>query len=576
MVFRSVMIPTRWFRTFLLPTALLLCASALRAQGGGDEAYAGEKADHYANVRVLEGDATVFKGDVQDTLSAGVPIAEGDVVESHGRGVLQLADGTRVAFAPGTRFQVASLFRDDDPEHEALFRLDQGRLRISLIRGTDTRVRVDTPSGEAFMAEGANASLDVESDQSTHVQVHTGRIQFQDARDNVELRAGEQLTVYGDQDRLDRIRDFNTNGSDPFDRWCDSALVMHRGPSWDRVPVEIRAYSDELDGDGEWVYVDEVRNWCWRPVGVAVDWRPYWRGRWGAYPGGMTWISDEPWGYVTYHHGRWGWGIGFGWYWIPEVRYAPAWVAWQTTDAYIGWAPVGFYGRPVPWGYSSWGGGACWNIVDINFINARRIHTHTFDQPAIVRSFEVRPGGPHPAWHQGPLVIKAHEFAHPVEIQKVLRDPLMAQNRLHTYEKQTANTDFHPQVHAPEFHPAQEIHRAAPPVPGTPNWKHQPNPVMPVRPVPVQPAPARPAPVFPPLVQPVPHRKPVPMRPEDTSAHGFIVPPPAISPRQPRPEQRPEMDGRLVLPRPVNKPMGPVPPPFPPPKFQKKKVEWNS
>ena len=157
---------------------------------------------------------------------------------------------------------------------------------------------------------------------------------------------------------------------------ANAVLDLRRGPSWDRVPAEIRYYSDDLDENGEWVYVDEYRTWCWRPLRVSAEWRPYWRGRWGAYPGGMTWISDEPWGYVTYHHGRWGWGAGLGWYWIPGIHYAPAWVAWQSSDAYFGWAPMGYYNRPVSWGYGAWGGGFCWNVVEINFIHTSHLHTH--------------------------------------------------------------------------------------------------------------------------------------------------------------------------------------------------------
>ena len=64
----------------------------------------------------------------------------------------------------------------------------------------------------------------------------------------------------------------------------------------------------------------------------------------------MTWVSPEPWGYVTYHHGRWGWTASIGWFWIPGVYYAPAWVAWQSDDAYFGWAPLGYDNAPRPLG----------------------------------------------------------------------------------------------------------------------------------------------------------------------------------------------------------------------------------
>ena len=82
---------------------------------------------------------------------------------------------------------------------------------------------------------------------------------------------------------------------------------------------------------------------------------------------GMTWISDDPWGYVTFHHGRWGWSSRWGWYWIPGVFYSPAWVAWNWSGGYCGWAPLGYWNAPCHWGYGAWGGGYCWKAASIAF-----------------------------------------------------------------------------------------------------------------------------------------------------------------------------------------------------------------
>src|SRR5690349_8036673 len=91
----------------------VLVMPALHAQDASQDQqqdqqqYQGENPDRYAMVRALDGDVRISKGDVQDTLQKGTPVGEGDVVESSGRGVLQLADGTRIAFDRGTRFTVA-------------------------------------------------------------------------------------------------------------------------------------------------------------------------------------------------------------------------------------------------------------------------------------------------------------------------------------------------------------------------------------------------------------------------------------------------------------------------------------
>jgi hypothetical protein len=423
----------------LLSAALTACAPLLQAQD--PNVYEGENTDHYAAVRLLEGAATIRKFETEEPLSRGVPVTDGDVVESHGRGVLQLADGSRIAFGPNTRFQVAALFREQDQPRQVLLRLDHGRLRMALGREDSCQMRVDTPSGGALLVNGAQASLEVESNGTARLNVHSSRVSFSNERGQVSLQAGERLTVASAQDRLNQVQDFNTYGGDAFETWAERQLAVRRGPGWDKMPPELRYYSDDLDANGEWIWVEPYRSWCWRPLGVSADWRPYWRGRWGAYPGGMTWISDEPWGYVTYHHGRWGWEVGLGWYWIPGIYYAPAWVAWQSADIYFGWAPLGYHNHPVAWNYGPWRGDYCWNVVEINYIHTSRLHHHTYYDQRVSHHFNSKPY-PHgnrtlaSPWRQTPLIVSPKEFKNPSQMQRVSRDSELVQFRHQVYEAQ--------------------------------------------------------------------------------------------------------------------------------------------
>ena len=70
------------------------------------------------------------------------------------------------------------------------------------------------------------------------------------------------------------------------------------------------------------------------------DWRPYTNGHWIYTDAGWTWISDEPFGWATYHYGRWIRLRGFGWVWVPGEQWAPAWVSWRKGNDYVGWAPL--------------------------------------------------------------------------------------------------------------------------------------------------------------------------------------------------------------------------------------------
>ena len=417
-------------------------AASVVAQEGEEQIYQGEAPYRYASVKVLEGDVRIRKGDVDETLSRGTPIAEGDVVDSRGRGVLQLGDGTRVAFGRNTHFTIAALFEEKDGSRQVLLRLDRGSLRLNFGSESQGRIRVDTPSGTAVLDGKANVTVAVDSDRSVKVHVATGRINFTNERDQVSILAGERLTVYSSQDRLDRVRNYNTYELDEFDSWSDEYMLVRRGASWDNVPADIRYYSDELDDNGSWVDVPEIGR-CWSPRVANDDWRPYSYGRWGAYSGGLTWVSDEPWGYVTHHYGRWGWGASFGWYWIPGSYYSPAWVAWTWSGGYCGWAPMGYYNSPCSWGYGPWNGYHAWNVVNVNHMNATNLHTRLVSDHNVIVNMSGGTGATAwkasgrsltPPWRTAPVIATRQEFQNPGHLGTAF-NRAVAQDRLSTYSR---------------------------------------------------------------------------------------------------------------------------------------------
>ncbi len=90
---------------------------------------------------------------------------------------------------------------------------------------------------------------------------------------------------------------------------------------------------------GEWI---EIENgfYGWRPVRVRAGWRPYMNGRWAWTDHGWYWMSYEPFGWAVFHYGRWYHDEYYGWIWIPDDVWGPAWVEWRSNDDYIGWAPL--------------------------------------------------------------------------------------------------------------------------------------------------------------------------------------------------------------------------------------------
>ena len=81
----------------------------------------------------------------------------------------------------------------------------------------------------------------------------------------------------------------------------------------------------------------------WRPTMMKRNWSPYHQGQWIYTNYGWYWDSYEPFGHVVYHYGRWYFDDYYGWIWIPDNEWAPAWVDWRYDDDYIGWAPLSPY-----------------------------------------------------------------------------------------------------------------------------------------------------------------------------------------------------------------------------------------
>jgi len=81
----------------------------------------------------------------------------------------------------------------------------------------------------------------------------------------------------------------------------------------------------------------------WRPTMMKRNWSPYAQGQWIYTDYGWYWNSYESFGHIVYHYGRWYYDDYYGWIWIPDYEWAPAWVDWRYDDNYIGWAPLSPY-----------------------------------------------------------------------------------------------------------------------------------------------------------------------------------------------------------------------------------------
>lgn len=120
---------------------------------------------------------------------------------------------------------------------------------------------------------------------------------------------------------------------------------------------------------------------AWRPTIMRNSWQPYSVGRWIWTADGWYWDSYEDFGYITYHYGRWHYDDFYGWLWVPDYEWAPAWVEWRYDDVYIGWAPLSPYasftvGIGLHYTYDYYAPYSHWHYVNYNHFYDPYLYKH--------------------------------------------------------------------------------------------------------------------------------------------------------------------------------------------------------
>ena len=106
-----------------------------------------------------------------------------------------------------------------------------------------------------------------------------------------------------------------------------------------QVGIGFNYFYSSLSPHGRWIEIDDGLV-VWRPRIINRHWQPYAQGTWIWTNDGWYWDSYEPFGHIVYHYGRWHFDNYYGWIWIPDYQWAPAWVDWRYDNDYIGWAPL--------------------------------------------------------------------------------------------------------------------------------------------------------------------------------------------------------------------------------------------
>ncbi len=375
--------------------ALLFLATSMapvRAQDAdayGDDYRGGD----YGRVRYQENGAAITRAEL-DPAQAGLeqadvnaPIFPGDtILTSHDQRVeVQLADGAIVRVDRRSEMTFQAL---PDPYREiadnTVLQVAEGTIRLTAAIDDEEEFRIDTPAATVYLLGNADIRIEVTENQRIRVQSRRGVVEVVGAGGSAILRGGNQIEV-SPGSIPNKPGHFNTFGGDGFDRWVEQRESTYRTrdhyagttEAYEELPDEVRPYYRELSSSGNWVYVEDYGQ-VWYPRNVGQDWRPYQDGYWDYGPGGYFWVSAEPWGWAPYHYGRWNWMSGYGWCWSPGRVFAGAWVSWSWGSAYVGWAPLDYWGYPayrhtVHHGYYD---PYSWSFVSYHHIGHRNYHDY--------------------------------------------------------------------------------------------------------------------------------------------------------------------------------------------------------
>lgn len=303
-------------------------------------------------VKYISGNASVQRSydEGLETVTSNLPIFEGDRITTE--------DG-RIEFYLG-RLNYLRMDSNSELIFEKVPMLRTTSLRIRVLRGDvyldiaqlDQEKDIEVQTGDCgiYIIEKGLYKVNVKFESNTEILLFNGHAEVCGEQESRLIR-DNQRTVMRNGEFLERPYYFNSTLKEDFDLWNKKRMGSLEAARYSSSRYLDEGYEDyeyELNRNGRWKYNSTYGRHVWIPYNVAVDWRPYYHGRWVWNPFyGYVWSSYHPWGWFTHHYGRWHWSSFYGWHWLPGYYWSPAWVSWYYDSFYYGWCPLSIYNRPV-------------------------------------------------------------------------------------------------------------------------------------------------------------------------------------------------------------------------------------
>ncbi|CAN5206411.1 hypothetical protein BH20ACI2_BH20ACI2_20310 [soil metagenome] len=328
---------------------------------GDDEQDTEEVTARVARVSFVSGDARIRRSgsDEWENVTLNLPVVEGDEIatEAGARIELQLAKDQHVRLAENSSLKLVTY---SDEGIALSLSLGTMHLRIRTFNKDRTFFEIDAPKTTMALQSAGSYRIDAGNvgDKEIKIAAITGEIRVYTENAGFTLKGGRRARLYFDGPTQGEWETGDAMASmDEFDRWGtdrDEAIALRLGAAYYDKYYDDDIYgADDLYDNGQWIHTRDY-GYVWRPFSSAIrpysDWSPYRYGHWRWLPPfGWTWVNDEPWGWATYHYGRWFYHNGY-WNWSPYGYYRstrswwrPALVAITVVRNNICWYPLTYH-----------------------------------------------------------------------------------------------------------------------------------------------------------------------------------------------------------------------------------------
>ncbi len=293
------------YRSLIVFFVVIFCSSLLLS-AQEEPKYTNES---FARLSFINGNAYIQKAAAAG-FEEGVinmPIEEGDLVgTTDGRAELYLGNNNYIRLDNNTKLEILNLPNKDS--NLVRLRIASGNVFVSVNRlEKEKTVEVHSPDASFYVLDRGLYRIDVRENKKTDVFVFRGVLEAAGAEGSVLLKSEQSFSA---QDgRFDsRPTRFLAVAEDGFDRWSDSRESSLRVEVASRyLPEELQDFEAELAEYGSGTISPPMAgSGCpggsapiGGPITTAIG--PGWGSRLDMGP-------YEPWGWATFHYGRWGWG----------------------------------------------------------------------------------------------------------------------------------------------------------------------------------------------------------------------------------------------------------------------------